>query len=128
MLHIIRAVLTYFRSLTMSQIPNNNNNSHKEWLEKSIKEGSIYCCPDSDIKLDRCPIGHGGFGVVHKATIKQQRFAKAILGKDCNILSDMTVAVKTYFNYENSEENVLQLVREVDIIIFRYVCGVQSHV
>ena len=102
-----------------------SNNSYKEWLETSIQEGSIYCCPESDI-IDRQLIGHGGYGVVFKATIKQKRFAKAILGKDRNILSDMTVAVKSLFLISHSY--VRKLVREVDIIIFRYICGVQSHV
>src|SRR6185312_4174934 len=51
----------------MSQI---SDNSYKEWLCKSIRDGSIYCCPENDITLDLQHIGFGAFGVVYKATVR----------------------------------------------------------
>ena len=103
----------------MSQI-STNNNSYNEWLEASIQQGLIYCCPVSDIKLDPKRIGHGAFGEVYKATIKQRSgigyFTRTILGKKHNILAGMTVAVKTLFQYNHGdcEEDLHRLfVKEV---------------
>ena len=80
--------------------------SYKEWFEKSIQEGDIPCCTESDIELDPLQIGHGAYGVVYKATIKEEsRFGnivKTILGKKHNI-SGITVAVKTLFPDENCD-------------------------
>ena len=91
--------------------------SYKEWLEASIHEGSIYCCPESGIKLDPLHIGHGAFGVVYKATIKQKSsIAKIILGKKSNVFSDTTVAVKILLpdSHGNCEEDLhQQFVKEV---------------
>jgi len=78
-----------------------SDNSYKEWLDTSIQEGSIYCCSESDIKLDLLHIGHGAYGVVYKATIKRKNslgnVAKTIMGKRRNSLSGMTVAMKTLY-------------------------------
>ena len=78
-----------------------SDNSYKEWLDTSIQEGSIYCCPESDIELDPQYIGLGAYGVVHKATIKRRNglgnVAKTIFGKRRNSLSGMTVAVKILY-------------------------------
>src|SRR6185312_5494103 len=95
-----------------------SNDSYKQWLETSIREGSIYCCPESDIKLDPHYIGKGTFGVVFKATVKQKNsiIAKAIRSKKQNILSGMTVAVKTFFDKHNGckEEDLYRsFVKEV---------------
>ena len=93
--------------------------SYKEWLEASIHEGSIYCCPESGIKLDHLHIGRGAFGVVYKATIKQKNsignIAKTILGKKSNF-PDTTVAVKILFpgGHGDCEEDLhQQFVKEV---------------
>ena len=92
--------------------------SYKEWLEASIHEGSIYCCPEKGIKLDSLHIGQGAFGVVYKATIKQKSsIAKIILGKKSNVFSDTTVAVKILLpdSHGNCEEDLhQQFVKEVD--------------
>ena len=94
--------------------------SYKEWLEASIHEGSIYCCPESGIKLDPLHIGHGAFGVIYKATIKQKNgigsIAKNILGRKSNISSDTTVAVKILYpdRHGNYKEDLhQQFVKEV---------------
>ena len=96
--------------------------SYKEWLETSIHEGSIYCCPENGIKLDPIliHIGHGAFGVVYKATIKQKNgignIAKTILGRRSSIFSDTTVAVKILFPDKHGdckEDLHQQFVKEV---------------
>ena len=97
-----------------------SDNSYKEWLETSIREGSIYCCPDSDIKRDPNHIGQGSFGVVYKATVKQKnRVIPTILGRKHNILSGMTVAVKTLSPNNNDglkEEDLYRdFVKEVTV-------------
>src|SRR6185312_12787831 len=48
-----------------------SNEECKEWLNRKIREKSIPCYSESELKLDPTHIGHGGFGVVHKATIKK---------------------------------------------------------
>jgi len=107
----------------MSQI-SDGSNSYKEWLETSIQQELIYCCPESDIKLDPIRIGHGAFGEVYKATIKRRNnFTKTILGKKHNILSGMTVAVKTLFQYNHGdcEKDLHRLfIKEVHIIFQSY--------
>src|SRR5438105_343688 len=94
-----------------------SNNSYKEWLEASIQEGSIYYCPEKDIKLDpHLHIGSGAFGAVYKATIKQKNSIAAVLGRKHNIYSGMTVAVKMLFpdKHGDSKEDLhQQLVKEV---------------
>jgi len=94
--------------------------SYKEWVETSIHEGSIYCCSANDLELDPLYIGHGAFGVVYKATIKQKtgigNIAKTILGKKSNVFSDTTVAVKVLFpdRHGDCEEDLhKQFVKEV---------------
>jgi len=106
-----------------------SNNSYKEWLETSIQEGSIYCCPESDIKLDPTHIGLGAFGAVYRATVKRTNgigsITKTILGKTHNILSGMTVAVKTLFpdNQGDCEEDLhRQFVKEVVYFRYYYAC------
>jgi len=78
--------------------------SYKEWFDKSIQEGDIHCCTENDIELDPLHIGHGAYGVVYKATVKEEsRFGnivKTILGKKHDT-SGITVAVKTLFPNEN---------------------------
>src|SRR6185436_7958452 len=94
--------------------------SYKEWLETSIRRGSIYCCPENGIKLDPLHIGRGAFGVVYKATIKPKTgigsIAKTILGRKSNVSSDTTVAVKILFPDEHGdykEDLYQQFVKEV---------------
>ena len=46
--------------------------SDKEWLAKSVQEGLIKQYSEDDIPIpDRTLLGHGGYGVVYKAKIKQ---------------------------------------------------------
>jgi len=80
------------------------DNEYKEWLKKSIEEGLIECCLYSDIVVDHMPIGHGGYGVVHKAKMKH---------------SGITVAMKTLFQerYGYEKELYKEFVREVSIHI-----------
>ena len=103
--------------ISMSQT---SNNSYKQWLETSIQEGSIYCCAESDIKLDSLHIGLGEFGVVYKATIEHNdSITTTISDKKQNIYSGMTVAVKILFpdKHGGSEEDLhQQLVKEVAIV------------
>ena len=69
------------------------------------------------IKLDPLHIGHGAFGVVYKATIKQKSgIAKIILGKKSNTFSDTRVAVKILLpdRHGDCEEDLhKQFVKEV---------------
>src|SRR5580765_1435074 len=100
-----------------------SNNKYKEWLDASIREGSIYCCPESDLVIDPIHIGEGGFGIVHKATVKNFGIiTKKILNKKRNVLSGMTVAVKTLFpNKHNCKEDLYrELVQEVDICYYTH--------
>ena len=95
-----------------------SNDLYKQWLETSIREGSIYCCPESDMKLDPHYIGKGTFGVVFKATVKQKNsiIPRAIWGGRQNVLSGMTVAVKTLFDKHdsyNEEDLYRSFVKEV---------------
>src|SRR5690242_9888138 len=89
--------------------------SYKEWVYTSIHEGSIYCCSESDLDLDPLYIGRGAFGVVYKATIKQE------ISVANNIFSDTTaVAVKVLFpdNHGNCEEDLYQqFAKEVSIML-----------
>ena len=87
-------IVTHSLVIVMSQ-----DNEYKEWLKKSIEGGLIECCLDSDIVVDHMPIGHGGYGVVHKAKMKH---------------SGITVARKTLFqdSYYEKELNK-EFVREV---------------
>ena len=79
--------------------------SYKEWFDKSIQEGDIHCCTESDIELDPLHIGNGSHGPVYKAMIKEEsRFGnivKTILGKKHNS-SGITVAVKILSPNKNS--------------------------
>ena len=101
----------------MSQI---SDNSYKEWLRESIQDGSISCCPENDITLDRkTHIGVGAFGVVYKATIRPgSGFAtiiKTMLDERHNV-SGMTVAVKMLrlYDYGECEEDFhRQFIKEV---------------
>ena len=76
-----------------------SNNTHKEWLAKSIQEGFIKHYSEDDI-LDRTLLGHGGHGVIYKARIKH---------------SGMLVAMKTLFldRCECEDELYKQFVKEV---------------
>ena len=99
----------------MSQVP------YREWLETSIQDGSIFCCPESDIKLDDKPIAFGASGAVYKGTVGlKSRFniiTKKIQGKRRNVLSSgMTVAVKTLLSDNQhgcGEDLYQQFVKEV---------------
>ena len=100
--------------LTMSQVP------YREWLETSIQDGSIFCCPESDIKLDDKPIAFGASGTVYKGTVSLSRFSnitKTIQGKRQKTLSSgMTVAVKALLpdnQYDCGEDLYQQYVKEV---------------
>ena len=84
--------------------------SYKEWVETSIHEGSIYCCPENALDLDPLYIGNGAFGVVYRETIKQET------GIANNFFSDTTVAVKILFpdRHGDCEEDLhKQFVKEV---------------
>jgi len=100
----------------MSQI---SSNSYKEWLHTSIQDGSINCCPESDITLDLKHIGLGSFGVVYKATVTAgssfEITTRTMLDEWHNHFSGMTVAVKI-LNSDNGdcEEDLhRQFVKEV---------------
>ena len=113
-----RPTLPHVITHSMLTISQTSKNSYKEWLEARIKEGSIYCCPENDIKLDPLHIGSGGFGAVYKATIKENYGVGIFFGKKQNIYSGMTVAVKILFpnGHGDSEEDLhQQLVKEVAI-------------
>jgi len=104
----------------MSQM---SSNLYKEWLRTSIQDGSINCCPVSDITLDFKHIGSGSFGVVYKATVRPQSsfetITKTMLGEWDNEFSGMTVAVKKLRSYEygDCEEDFHRhFVKEVPII------------
>ena len=104
----------------MSQM---SSNSCKEWLRTSVQNGSINCCPVSDIKLDLKHIGLGSFGVVYKATVRPgssfEIITKTMLGEQRNGFSGMTVAVKFLYSDESGdcEEDLhRQFVKEVAYI------------
>ena len=103
-----------------------SNNIYKTWINTSIQEGSIYCCPKSDI-LDPTPIAYGSSGIVEKGTVKRSGFTWSIFGKKQNILSGMTVAIKTLILTEHSNKEYLykQFAREVPIrhsLLLRLLC------
>ena len=84
--------------------------SYKEWVETSIHEGSIHCCPENGLELDPLYIGRGAFGVVYKATIKRETCISN------NVFVDTTVAVKILFpdRHGDCEEDLhRQFVKEV---------------
>ncbi|CAG8503710.1 4872_t:CDS:2 [Paraglomus occultum] len=72
---------------------------NKEWLANSVKEGFIEQYLEEDL-LDRTLLGHGGYGVVYKAKIKQ---------------SGVSVAIKPLFlnRYGREEELYKKFVKEV---------------
>ena len=72
---------------------------NKEWIDKSIQDGSIHCYPKSDIDVGR-PIAGGAFGVVYKATMKRKK---------------LTVATKTLYRdvHGNEEKFYRKLAKEV---------------
>ena len=76
-----------------------SNNTHREWLAKSIQEGFIKQYSEDDL-LDRTLLGHGGYGVVYKARIRH---------------SGILVAMKTLFlnRYGCEDELYKQFVKEV---------------
>ena len=49
---------------------------NKEWVDKSIQDGSIRCYPKSDLDLGRAIAGRA-YGVVYKATMKHNRLTVA---------------------------------------------------
>ena len=117
---------------TMSQIP---KFSYKVWLETSIRrDGSIFCCPESDIKLDDEPISLGASGAVYKGTVGlKSRFniiTKKIQGKRRNVLSSgMTVAVKTLLpdnQCDCGEDLYQQFVKEVAYQVNLLLCLLYS--
>ena len=55
-----------------------NNAYSKEWIDKSVEEGSIRCYSESDITIGHIPIAGGAYGVVYKATMKRNKMAVAI--------------------------------------------------
>ena len=68
-----------------------SNNSYKEWLEACIQEGSIYCCPETDICLDSLQTCLGEFGSVYKTMIRHNDTTS---DDKRNIYSGTTVALK----------------------------------
>ena len=105
----------------MSQIA--SNNSCKDWVHTSIQDGSISCCPESDITLDLKHIGIGGYGVVYKATVRAgssfEITTRTMLGEWHNRFSGMPVAVKILHSdkHEDCEEDLhRQFVKEVAYI------------
>ena len=81
--------------------------SDKEWLAKSVQEGFIKQYSEDDI-VDRTLLSRGGYGVVHKAKIRQ---------------SGVSVAMKTLFlNRCGCEELYNKFIKEVlnCILLLRY--------
>ena len=74
---------------------------NKEWIYKSIQEGSIRCYPKGDIDVRLLPIG-GAYGAVHEAKMNHNR---------------LTVVIKTlYRNAHDCEEKFYRkLAKEVSI-------------
>ena len=63
----------------------------KNRLKASFQQGSIYCYPENDIKLDPLYIGHGRFGAGYEEeTMKQNN---GILDRKQNIYSSMPIAM-----------------------------------
>ena len=85
-------------SQNMSEVQPSND-IYREWLAKSVGEGSITQYSEEDL-LERTLLGHGGYGVVFKAKIKQ---------------SGVPVAMKTLFlnRYGCEEELYKKFVKEV---------------
>ena len=73
----------------------------KEWIDESIREGSIRCYPKGDIDVRLLPIG-GAYGAVHEAKMNHNR---------------LTVVIKTlYRNAHDCEEKFYRkLAKEVSI-------------
>jgi len=113
----------------MSQI---SDNPCKEWLRESIQDGSIYCCPENDITLEK-QIGFGAFGVVYKATVRPgssfEIITKTLPGEWHDGFSGMTVAVKKLRSYEygDCEEDFhRQFVKEVAhyfLLCYIHICA-----
>ena len=95
----------------MSQVP------YREWLEKSIQDGSIFCWPESDIKLDDKPIAFGASGAVYKGTVSlRSRFSVLQREFKARQNSGMSVAVKTLLpdnQYGCGEDLYQQFVKKV---------------
>ena len=84
-----------------------SNNTHKEWLAKSIREGFIKHYSEDDI-VNRTLIGHGGFGIVYKAKIKH---------------SGKPVAMKTLLlNRHGNEEELLYKDFVQEVVYFINYC------
>ena len=77
------------------------DHSSIEWLDKSVKEGTIKCYSESDI-LDQSVIGCGGYGTVYKAKMRHTEtpiIMKTLLsnGHGCeeDMLKDLVTEVRT---------------------------------
>ena len=60
---------TSAKMLNINELPTSMASNDEEWLNNSIKDGSIRSYSFDDF-LDRLPIGHGGYGVVSRAKAK----------------------------------------------------------
>ena len=80
---------------------------NKEWIYKSIQEGSIHCYPKGDIDVRLLPIAGGAYGAVHEAKMKHNR---------------LIVAIKTlYRNVHDCEEKFYRkLAKEVGVYDFLF--------
>ena len=84
-----------------------SNDIYREWLAKSVGEGFITQYSEEDL-LERTLLGHGGYGVVFKAKIKQ---------------SGVPVAMKTLFlnRYGCEEELYKKFVKEVATVNYLFI-------
>ena len=77
----------------------------KAWIDNSVRDKTIQCYSEDDISIDRRSVGHGGYGVVYKATVKG---------------TGQQIAMKTSFpdQYGTEQDFYKRFVKEVAIASF----------
>jgi len=80
-----------------------NNVYNKEWIDKSVEEGSIRCYSENNITMGHMPIAGGAYGVVYKAMMKHNK---------------ITVAIKTLFQDPHGCEEKFYRIKEVVFLTF----------